>query len=80
MENNISEITHRINTQILAHIGQAGASKNAIAKRAGIPLTTFSRKINGHGDFTIRELGMIAEALEATLADIIPREIIERAA
>lgn len=52
---------------ILIEIVRSDTSKNLIARKAGIPLTTFSRKINGHADFTIRELGSVAEALGVPL-------------
>ena len=71
MENNTDEITATTNTNILVGIVRNNTSKNAVARAAGIPLTTFSRKINGHGDFTLRELGQVATALEVRLLDLI---------
>ena len=50
-----------------------------MSKAAGIPYATLTRKLEGHSDFTIRELGKIAKALDLTLADIIPAEILEAA-
>ncbi|WP_104087089.1 helix-turn-helix transcriptional regulator [Arthrobacter sp. GMC3] len=72
MENITDVITSTTNTNILVGIVRQNVSKNALARASGIPLTTFSRKINGHGDFTLRELGDIAAALGMTLADILP--------
>lgn len=76
MENDTAVITSATITNILVGIVRKGCSKNAVAKDAGIPLTTFSRKINGHGDFTLRELGDIASALGLQLADILPVDLI----
>lgn len=77
METNPSDvITSTTNTNILVAIAKSGSNKNKIARAAGIPLTTFSRKINGHGDFSLRELGNIAHALDRTLDQILPMELI----
>lgn len=76
MDNAAAEITSATITNILVGIVRKGSSKNAVAKASGIPLTTFSRKINGHGDFSLRELGDIASALGLVLADIIPVDLI----
>ena len=46
-------------------------SRNALAIRAGIPSTTFTRKLNCPADFTLRELGQVAQALELKLLDLI---------
>lgn len=77
METNPNDvITSATNTNILVAIARSGSNKNKIAKAAGVPLTTFSRKINGHGDFSLRELGNIADALGLTLDQILPMELI----
>jgi DNA-binding phage protein len=57
-------------------VNQSGKSKLSIAKHAGIPYTTFTRKLEGHGDFTIRELGLIAAAMGLTLKHVIPAEML----
>jgi len=62
-----AKVTEATNRNILIEIVRNDTSKNSVARRAGIPLTTFSRKINGHADFTIRELGAIADALHVPL-------------
>lgn len=77
METNPNDvITSATNTNILVKIAQSGSNKNKVARAAGIPLTTFSRKINGHGDFSLRELGSIANALGLTLDQILPMDLI----
>jgi len=69
--NNTAVITTATNENILTEIKRLGTSKAAVAHNAGIAMTTFDRKMKRH-DFTIRELGAIAEALNLTLADIFP--------
>lgn len=80
METNDGDITAATNRKILLGIVDADSSRNAVARKAGIPLTTFNRKLDGHGDFTLRELGQIAQALNRQLADILPSELTRRRA
>lgn len=61
---------------VSASVNQSGKSKLSIAKQAGIPYTTFTRKLEGHGDFTIRELGLIAAAMDVPLKEVIPSEML----
>lgn len=77
--NNTDEITQAVTTNILVGIVRNGSSKNATATKAGIPISTFSRKLNGHGDFSLRELGMIAEALNLNFADLMPASLLMKA-
>ena len=76
MATNYSAVTTATNENIVLGIHRKGTSKNAIATKAGIPISTFTRKLNNTGDFTLRELGQIAEALDLDLADILPGELI----
>lgn len=77
MENTPSAISAATNRNILLGILEKGTTKNATAKKAGIPNTTFDRKMRDEGpDFTLRELGQIAEALDRQLADILPSELL----
>jgi hypothetical protein len=78
--NNNGVITTATNQNILLAIRHHGTNKNAVATAAGIPGTTFDRKINGKNDFTLSELGDIADALGLTLGDILPAEIFAKAA
>lgn len=78
MATNYGAVTTATNQNILLGILTKGTSKNATATRAGIPTSTFNRKISNTGDFTLRELGKIAEALDLDLADILPTELIAR--
>jgi DNA-binding Xre family transcriptional regulator len=46
-------------------------TRNALAVRAGIPTTTFSRKLDQKPEaFTLKELGDIAEALGIQFEDL----------
>jgi len=49
--------------KVAACILRAGRSKASVASDAGIPITTFTRKINGHTEFTFSELLRIADSL-----------------
>jgi hypothetical protein len=80
MEPNATAISAATTRNILFGILEQNSTKNATATKAGIPTTTFNRKLNGDGDFTLRELGKIAEALDRQLVDILPSELITRRA
>lgn len=58
--------------KVAAAILRAGASKSSVASSAGIPSTTFGRKINGHVEFTFGELLRIAEALGVSPSTLTP--------
>lgn len=60
-------------------ISRHGYTRNQISKLTGIPYTTLTRKLEGHADFTIRELGNIAKTLDLTLGELIPIEILDAA-
>jgi len=76
MESKAAEITSATNRNILLGIAEKSTTRNAVARESGIPLTTFNRKLDGHTDFTLRELGSIAAALDRQLADILPSELL----
>lgn len=76
MEEKATDISSATNKNIKLGIVDAGTNRNAVARKAGIPPTTFNRKLDGHADFTLRELGHIAEALDCQLADILPSELL----
>ena len=46
-------------------------TKNGLATKAGIASSTFARKLNCPSDFTLRELGQVAQVLDLKLEDII---------
>lgn len=76
MEQNMPDISSATNKKIKLEIVEADTNRNAVARKAGIPPTTFNRKLDGHADFTLRELGQIAQALDRQLADILPSELL----
>lgn len=42
-----------------------------LAGSAAIPLTTWYRRMEDPGQLTVRELGLIAKALQCSLADLV---------
>lgn len=78
MGTNIAEVVSATNRNIRHVIADKDTTKNAIAVRAGIPSTTFARKLrDSGGGFTLRELGQIAEALDLELSEILPQNLIK---
>lgn len=71
MNDKLTALSEATNHNILLGILKKGTTKNAIAIRAGIAPSTFLRKINDPTDFTVKELGKIAEALDKNLEDIL---------
>ncbi|BCW61905.1 hypothetical protein [Arthrobacter sp. StoSoilB22] len=74
MGNNTAEITSATNETILHQITKRRTNRNAVAARAGVPSSTFNRKVDGHGDWTVKELGQIAEALDMKLPEVLLQE------
>lgn len=58
--------------KVAATILRTGRSKASVAADAGIPQTTFGRKINGHVEFTFSELLRIANALGVSPSTFTP--------
>lgn len=54
-------------------------SRNQLSTRTGIPYTTLTRKLNGISDFTVGEIGRIADALGVPPWDLLPDEFLEEA-
>lgn len=75
MENE-PHLAQRVHETITRH----KVSRNEISKQAGIPYATLTRKLQGHSDFTVKELGKIAKVLGLTVGDLIPAEILDAAA
>jgi hypothetical protein len=81
MEHNNPDISSATKQKIRQVIRDEDTTNYAIAKKAGIPNTTFDRKLRDTGpDFTLRELGQIAEALDRQLVDLLPSELLNRRA
>lgn len=64
--------TQEVADKVAACILRAGVSKASVASAAGIPSTTFGRKINGHVEFTFSELLRIAEAVGVAPSTLAP--------
>lgn len=71
MGTNVSAISATAKQNILLGILEKGTTKYAVAAKAGIPSTTFDRKLKNAGTFTVEELGYIAEALDLQLEDML---------
>lgn len=65
----LEAITTVIREKIAAH----GLSQAETALALGIGRQTFSRKLNGHVDFSLSELTRLAEVFNTTVADLMQR-------
>lgn len=63
-----SEIGRRVEEEI----ADAGLSKSSVAETAGIPWATFSRKVNGHSEFSASEMIRISAVLNISPARFLP--------
>lgn len=80
MGTNNSAVVTATNRNILLEILTKGTSKRTIAAKAGFSSSAFHRKVTGQVNFTLRELGRVAEALDLSLGDILPSELIAETA
>ncbi|WP_341935302.1 helix-turn-helix transcriptional regulator [Microbacterium sp. LWO14-1.2] len=71
-------IAQELADKVAASILRAGRSKTSVAAAAGIPGTTFNRKINGHVEFTMGELVRIARVLEVAPSTLTPSAFLAR--
>lgn len=62
-----------LTTAIRECVADHGLTQAAAARALGIGRQTFSRKLNGHGDFSVSELTRLAEILGTTVADLMQR-------
>lgn len=58
--------------KVAANILRSGRTKASVAAAAGIPHTTFTRKINGHVEFSFGELLRIAAVLDVSPSAFTP--------
>lgn len=72
MERNLTE---QIALRVAGAIGRANRSHASVYTAAGIPKTTFGRKINGQTDFYMTELVAIALELGISIDAFIPESI-----
>lgn len=71
MEINEAAVSAATSRNIKLGLLDNNLSRNALAIRAGIPSSTFTRKLNCPADFTLRELGQVASVLNLKIADLI---------
>lgn len=64
--------TDTVAGRVAAAMRIADRSIKGTAEASGIPLTTYRRKLAGHTDFTVAELGRIADALDVAPATLLP--------
>lgn len=62
-----------LTTAIRERVAENGLTQATAARALGIGRQTFSRKLNGHGDFSVSELTRLAEILGTTVADLMCR-------
>lgn len=62
-----------LSTVIRERIVERGLTQAAAARAIGIGRQTFSRKINGRGDFSVSELTRLADFLGTTIVDLMQR-------
>ena len=62
-----------LTTAIRERVADHGLTQAAAARALGIGRQTFSRKLNGHGDFSVSELTRLAEILGTTVAALMQR-------
>ncbi len=62
-----------LTTAIRERVADHGLTQAQAARALGIGRQTFSRKLNGHGDFSVSELTRLAEILGTTVADLMRR-------
>lgn len=59
---------------IEGQIRKADRTRKWTAERAGIPETTFRRKLRAGADFTVGEVARIAKALSISPSELLPSE------
>lgn len=62
-----------LTTAIRERVADHGLTQASTARALGIGRQTFSRKLNGHADFSVSELTRLAEILGTTVADLMRR-------
>lgn len=62
-----------LSTAIRERAAEKGLTQAAVARAIGIGRQTFSRKINGRGDFSVSELTRLADLLGTTIVDLMQR-------
>lgn len=75
MATNYTAVSTAAKRNILLRIIDTGTSRSAVAAKAGISSSTFHRKLNKNPEqFTLKDLGDIAQALEIELTDLLKQD------
>lgn len=74
------DITTATADRVAATMTRKGMSTQHVATAASIPYTTLHRKLNAPADFTISEIGRLADALGVHPSELLPSEITTKAA
>jgi len=74
MATNYTAVSTAAKRNILLRIIDTGTSRSAIAAKADISSSTFHRKLKNPEQFTLKDLGDIAQALEIELTDLLKQD------
>lgn len=66
------DITQNTADRVAAAIARKGWSIQRTANESAIPYTTLYRKAKGGADFTMAEIGALADALEVSPSTLLP--------
>jgi len=69
-------MTHHSGHKVKAELDSQARSMRALAEFAAIPEATLRRKLKT-GDFTVKELGRIADALDVSVRDLLPDSLLD---
>lgn len=70
----VQTFAQRVGRQVSNALTVAGITRNEAATRAGIPATTFRRKVLGDAEFTLGELTRLAEIANVSPRVLLPDE------
>lgn len=62
-----------LTTAIRERMAEKGLTQAVVARALGIGRQAFSRKINGHNDFSVSEMTRLAQILGTTVVDLTLR-------
>ena len=68
------ELSRAVACDLRAVAARRQVTLSALSRATGIPRTTLSRKLRGHGDLTVSELVRLAVALDVSAADLLARD------
>ena len=74
------DITKRTADLVAAAIARSGLTEQQVAEKTGIPRVTLRRKVAGASPLTLDQLARISTATRTQFKDLLPTELIERAA